>query len=1451
MTGCSGCYDYGTTEGRVNTIAVDPTTTTPGSIVAYLGSVGGGVWKTTNCCSAATTRSVPTDDPLIGSIAIDSVTIDPNDHNTIYAGTGDLNYGSFSMGSQGILKSTDAGAHWTVLGSDVFGPAYVQPAGQYPQYDAVGKVRVDPNNSQNVVAGTKKGVFVSYDGGTNWTGPCAPSTFTTQRQDITGLELSDMGGGVTRILAAVGVRGFASTVQYDLGQNGANGIYSATMPASGCPSFASIASNANGFVFGTAVTGSPYGTGANINAGSGAPYVSTSTTSTVGDQLGRIDIGVAPSNPNVIYAQAQGIAPQNNSGGSAGCANGNGCQLGVFVTTNGGTSWSFMAGSAGGSLKACATTGAGSSTTAAGDYPQNWYDQGVAVDPNNPDRVFFDTFDIWLASRTGTTWYDTTCGYNGNSVANHVVHVDQHALAFLPGSSSTLLTGSDGGVYSTLNANAAVLNTARPTFTNMDSGLNTIEFYSGDISGNFANSASPSAVGGAQDNGPSSVLFSGSPTGPAQWQMGLGGDGFTSRIDPVGSGATSGSNPRYWEGNNSGGLSRCVTNCTAPGASWSSRQGGWTSDTQSFVLPYDLFHGGIPGGDDCGPAGATTGCGHLIAGTTRVFETVTGATTTNTWVVTNNPTTQNMTKQSLGNRSFINMVKYSPKWSSVAAVGTNDANYWIGFNLGTGTAGQANWVNVTGGNSVLPNRPVLGVALDPSSPNIATEVGYAAVGGFNANTTTQPGHLFQVSCSATCTSFSWLDKSGNLPDIPVDSVIVNPNFPQQVFAGTDFGLYYTNDITANTPIWQKFQAGVPSVMIWDMQIDRGATTLSLWTRSRGAYVWPLPSAPVNRLSQTITFAPLADRTYGDPDFNVSATASSGLTVSFIASGTCTVTGTLVHITGAGSCTITAQQAGNSDYSPAPDVPRTFTVAKAAQTITFGALSNRTYGDPDFNVSATASSGLTVTFGATGNCTVTGTLVHITGAGSCTVTASQPGDSNYLAAADVPQAFTIAKAAQTITFAPLADKTYGDPDFNVSATASSGLTVTFAASGNCTVTGTLVHITGAGSCTITASQPGDSNYLAAADVPQTFAISKHAQTITFGALPDRAYNSGDFNVSATASSGLTVSFTAAGTCTVSGTTVHMVGYGSCTVTAHQPGDSNWSAAPDVPQTFAITDSVPPVTTATLTPGLHNGWYASPTLTLTGADGTGSGIAHIDYALDGGSWTTYAGPLSGFTTGNHFVQYRSTDVAGRQETAKLIAFKVDAVKPSVTITAPADGASYPLDKVVTAKFKCTDNESGMDTCVGSTANGANLDTSTIGPHAFTVTGTDLAGNVTTLTTHYTVVYTFNGFFSPIGNESDQSLNLVHAGDLIKVGFGLDGDRGPNPGAFTWAPTACPSWAPHTVPAGGQGTTAGLSYGAASGHYTYGWQTQAAWAGTCQQLKLTLNDGTTHTAVFMFFA
>ena len=251
MTGCSGCFDYTTTSGRVNSIVVDPTTTTNGSIVAYAAAVGGGVWKTTNCCSSSTTWTLKTDSPLIPTTSVDSLALDPNDHNTIYAGTGDLNYGSFSMGSQGILKSTDGGATWTVLGADVFGAPFPTPPGQFPQYQAVGKVRVDPNASNKVVAGTKTGLYLSYDGGNSWTGPCVTNSFTSMRQDITGLELSNMAAArpaSSPPSACAASPRRCNTTSVRTGER----PYKGTMPATGCPTdFTSIAGNANGFILWT------------------------------------------------------------------------------------------------------------------------------------------------------------------------------------------------------------------------------------------------------------------------------------------------------------------------------------------------------------------------------------------------------------------------------------------------------------------------------------------------------------------------------------------------------------------------------------------------------------------------------------------------------------------------------------------------------------------------------------------------------------------------------------------------------------------------------------------------------------------------------------------------------------------------------------------------------------------------------------------------------------------------------------------------------------------------------------------------------------------------------------------------------------------------------------------------------------------------------------------------
>ena len=249
-------------------------------------------------------------------------------------------------------------------------------------------------------------------------------------------------------------------------------------------------------------------------------------------------------------------------------------------------------------------------------------------------------------------------------------------------------------------------------------------------------------------------------------------------------------------------------------------------------------------------------------------------------------------------------------------------------------------------------------------------------------------------------------------------------------------------------------------------------------------------ASIAKVDQTITVtvhAPAA-ATYDDA-FSVMATSSSGLPVSFSSSGACSSFGATFTMTGGtGTCLVKFDQPGDTTYNAAPQVVESVTAKKADQTITFDPFDDATFGDPDFDVDVFASSDLEVVFTASGNCTLGGATVHITGAGSCTVTAAQAGDSNYNAAPSVAQTFAIAKADQEITFDPLEDKAYGDPDFTVSASADSELPVSFTAKGKCTVRGPRVHLTGGGSCTLTASQPGNANYNAAEDVSQSFSIA---------------------------------------------------------------------------------------------------------------------------------------------------------------------------------------------------------------------------------------------------------------------------------------------------------------------------------------------------------------------------
>jgi hypothetical protein len=159
-------------------------------------------------------------------------------------------------------------------------------------------------------------------------------------------------------------------------------------------------------------------------------------------------------------------------------------------------------------------------------------------------------------------------------------------------------------------------------------------------------------------------------------------------------------------------------------------------------------------------------------------------------------------------------------------------------------------------------------------------------------------------------------------------------------------------------------------------------------------------------SQTISFPALANKRYGDPPFTLNASATSQLPVSYSASGACALSAATLTITGVGGCSITASQAGDASFTPAPNVTRVFSISKRGQVISFGTLPNRHYSDTPFAISATASSGLAVGFSASGICTTAGGMVNLLGIGSCTITASQAGNALYDPAPPVVRSFTV-------------------------------------------------------------------------------------------------------------------------------------------------------------------------------------------------------------------------------------------------------------------------------------------------------------------------------------------------------------------------------------------------------------------------------------------------------------
>ncbi|RXP52965.1 T9SS C-terminal target domain-containing protein [Lutibacter sp. HS1-25] len=252
--------------------------------------------------------------------------------------------------------------------------------------------------------------------------------------------------------------------------------------------------------------------------------------------------------------------------------------------------------------------------------------------------------------------------------------------------------------------------------------------------------------------------------------------------------------------------------------------------------------------------------------------------------------------------------------------------------------------------------------------------------------------------------------------------------------------------------------------------------------------------------QTINFDAIAQKTEGDADFTLNATATSNLPVNFISSNrniARIVDGNKVNIVGVGTCDIIAQQAGDGTFDAAPEVTQTLVVnaniSKTSQTINFTlAKTLHTWGDADQILEATATSGLPVTYESTNTevAIIVDGKLQVKRAGKTTINALQTGDEVYNAAPIVSHEFEVPIRNQEIIFNNIPEVTSGDPVFQLQATSNNpNAKLRFVLPNNQVAivwSDYVTQVLGAGSATITVSEEGD-EYFTDAQATKTITV----------------------------------------------------------------------------------------------------------------------------------------------------------------------------------------------------------------------------------------------------------------------------------------------------------------------------------------------------------------------------
>jgi hypothetical protein len=702
--------------GRTRAITWDPSD--PNKV--WAGGVTGGLWYNTNIADPSSAW-VKVDD-FWSTLAITNIVFDPKNPKIAYVSTGE-GYGVGASIGGGVWKTTNGGTSWSQLTST-----------QNMCY--INDIAVRTELINNTATGV---IYVASDAGYyegTW-------FYANDPRSMIGLYRSEDGGSTwAQVLPRT--------------------------PSTGPPTIASSISISASNRIWIGTKSSPY-SGADRGGGR-VMYSDDGTTWNVSNTLtdasnGRVSVACAPSDSNYVYSFIENRKGDNTYG-----------QGGAIIlrkSTDNGATWSDMA------QPDDADNEIPSDDFARG---QAFYDQAIEVDPTDPKIIIVGGINLFRSANGGASWTQISKWSNNasmNTLRCSIVHADQHVISFKPGSSSTALFGTDGGVYF-----SSSLSTAANTdvIGSRNKNYNVTQFYSAAV---YPTPGVNNHLAGAQDNGTQRYATDGMNS-TIDVSGGDGGFCFIDQLDPAYQINSYVYNNFYLSTNN--GAPNSFTNKILTETA--------ASATSGFINPacYDNNQHALY---TYKSSGSPTG------GALNLVKNITTTPVVSTVPITNLS-------------SAVSAFKVSPYTLSSTTL-------YIGT-----MSGKLIRVTDAGGNPVetdiTSNLPVGAI----SCIEVGRSEGELLVTYFNYGI----NKIWHSTDSGT----TWVNKMGDFKNMPVRWALFNPNHPtKEVLLATELGIYGTTNFDNASPNWTAKNTGFANVRTEMLQMRNADYLVIAATHGRGMF----------------------------------------------------------------------------------------------------------------------------------------------------------------------------------------------------------------------------------------------------------------------------------------------------------------------------------------------------------------------------------------------------------------------------------------------------------------------------------------------------------------------------------------------------------------------------------------------------------------------------------------